>query len=105
MSQHENIKYFALSNIEDVSEVDMICDIIPDTVSFVPKIETLQGVLNLEKIFEGGRVKHIMLDTEDLYTNIKNDVPLYTYLIDRVKNSCDKYNIKLLELYGVVFNG
>ena len=45
------------------------------------------------------------LDTEDLYTNIKNDVPLYTYLIDRVKNSCDKYDIKLLELYGVVFNG
>tara|TARA_Y100000034_G_scaffold25857_1_gene30850 strand:- start:3671 stop:4195 length:525 start_codon:yes stop_codon:yes gene_type:complete len=105
MSQYKNIKYFALSNIEDVSEVDIICDIIPDTVSFVPKIETLQGVLNLEKIFEGGRVKHIMLDTEDLYTNIKNDVPLYTYLIDRVKNSCDKYDIELLELYGVVFNG
>ena len=105
MSRYKNIKYFALSNIEDVSEVDTICDIIPDTVSFVPKIETLQGVLNLEKIFEGGRVKHIMLDSEDLYTNIKNDVPLYTNLIDRVKNSCDKYDIKLLELYGVVFNG
>ena len=61
--------------------------------------------MNLEKIFEGGRIEHIMLDTEDLYTNIKNDVPLYTNLIDRVKNSCDKYDIKLLELYGVVFNG
>ena len=105
MSQYKNIKYFATSNIEDVSEVDIICDIIPDTVSFVPKIETLQGVLNLEKIFEGGKVKHIMLDTEDLYTNIKNDVPLYTNLVDRVKISCDKYDIKLLELYGVVFNG
>ena len=105
MSQYKNIKYFATSNIEEVSEVDIICDIIPDTVSFVPKIETLQGVLNLEKIFEGGRIEHIMLDTEDLYTNIKNDVPLYTNLIDRVKNSCDKYDIKLLELYGVVFNG
>ena len=104
MSQYKNIKYFASSNIEEVSEVDVICDIIPDTVSFVPKIETLQGVLNLEKIFNGGRVKHIMLDTEDLYTNIKNDVPLYTNLVDRVKNSCDKYDIKLLELYGVVFN-
>jgi citrate lyase beta subunit len=105
MSQYKNIKYFATSNIEDVSEVDIICDIIPDTVSFVPKIETLQGVLNLEKIFKSGKVKHIMLDTEDLYTNIKNDVPLYTNLVDRVKNSCDKYDIKLLELYGVVFNG
>ena len=103
MSRYENIKYFATSNIEEVSEVDIICDIIPDTVSFVPKIETLQGVLNLEKIFEGGRVKHIMLDTEDLYTNIKNDVPLYTYLIDRVKKMCGEHNIKLLELYGVIF--
>ena len=78
MSRYENIKYFATSNIEEVSEVDIICDIIPDTVSFVPKIETLQGVLNLEKIFEGGRVKHIMLDTEDLYTNIKNENMLKT---------------------------
>ena len=105
MSRYKNVKYFATSNIEEVSEVDIICDIIPDTVSFVPKIETLQGVLNLEKIFEGGRVKHIMLDTEDLYTNVRNDVSFYTYLIGRVKNTCDKYDIKLLELYGVVFNG
>ena len=29
MNQYKNIKYFALSNIEDVSEVNMICDIIP----------------------------------------------------------------------------
>ena len=105
MSQYKNIKYFATSNIEDVSEVDIICDIIPDTVSFVPKIETLQGVLNLEKIFNGGRVKHIMLDSEDLFTDIKNDVSLYTYLIERVRKVCDEHNVKLLELYGVIFNG
>ena len=103
MKRYKNIKYFALSNIEDVSEVTTICDVIPNRVSFVPKIETLKGVLNLEKIFEGGIVKHIMLDTEDLYTDVENDVQLYTYLIDRVKNSCYKYNIQLLELYGVVF--
>jgi|6_EtaG_2_1085325.scaffolds.fasta_scaffold05669_3 citrate lyase beta subunit len=105
MSQYKNIKYFATSNIEEVSEVDIICDIIPDTVSFVPKIETLQGVLNLEKIFEGGRVKHIMLDTEDLYTDIRNDVELFLNLKNRVKNTCDEYDVELLELYGVVFNG
>ena len=105
MSQYKNIKYFASSNIEDVSEVDIICDIIPDTVSFVPKIETLQGVLNLEKIFKGNLVNHIMLDSEDLYTDVSNDVSLYTYLIERIRKSCDKYNVKLLELYGVIFNG
>ena len=73
------------------------------TLSFVPKIETLKGVLNLEKIFQTKLINHIMLDTEDLYTDVENDVQLYTYLIDRVKNSCYKYNIQLLELYGVVF--
>jgi len=105
MSQYKNIKYFASSNIEDVSEVDTICDMIPDRVSFVPKIETLKGVLNLEKIFKGNHVNHIMLDSEDLYTDVSNDVSLYTYLIERIRKSCDKYNVKLLELYGVVFNG
>ena len=105
MSQYKNIKYFASSNIEAVSEVDSICDMIPDRVSFVPKIETLKGVLNLEKIFKGNLVNHIMLDSEDLYTDVSNDVSLYTYLIERIRKSCDKYNVKLLELYGVIFNG
>ncbi len=105
MKRYENIKYFASSNIENVSEVNTICDIIPDSVSFVPKIETLKGVLNLERIFEGDRVKHIMLDTEDLYTDVENDISLYTYLINSVKKTCDNYNIKLFELYGVVFKG
>jgi len=105
MSQYKNIKYFASSNIEDVSEVDTICDMIPDRVSFVPKIETLKGVLNLEKIFKSNLVNHIMLDSEDLYTDVSNDVSLYTYLIERIRKSCDKYNVKLLELYGVIFNG
>ena len=103
MSKYTNIKYFALSNIEDVSEVGIICDVIPNRVSFVPKIETLKGVLNLEKIFEGGRVKHIMLDTEDLYTDVNNDVDLYKYLRDRVKKVCIDFDVDLLELYGVIF--
>jgi hypothetical protein len=105
MNQYKNIKYFALSNIEDVSEVNMICDIIPSHVQFVPKIETLNGVLNLNDLLKTNRIKHIMLDSEDLYTDIKNDVSLYTYLIDRVKKTCKKHKIELLQLYGVIFNG
>ena len=103
MSKYTNIKYFALSNIEDVSEVGIICDVIPNRVNFVPKIETLNGVLNLEKLFQTKLINYIMLDTEDLYTNIKNDVELYVQLKKRVKKLCDKYEIKLFELYGVVF--
>jgi hypothetical protein len=103
--KYDNIKYFATSNIEEIAEVDLICDMLPDHVSFVPKIETLRGVQNLENLFKTGKIFHIMLDSEDLYTDINNDVDLFLNLKDRVQDNCMKYGIELLELYGVVFSG
>jgi hypothetical protein len=104
MNKHSNIKYFATSNIEEVSEVNLICEMLPNGVSFVPKIETLKGVLNLSKLFDTGKIKYIMLDSEDLYTDVRNDVELFINLKERVKITCKKYNVKLLELYGVIFS-
>ena len=101
---YNNIKYFATSNIEEVAEVNLICEMLPEGVSFVPKIETLKGVINLSELFDTGKIKHIMLDSEDLYTDIRNDVELFVNLKDRVRRICDEYNVELLELYGVVFN-
>ena len=103
--KYNNIKYFATSNIEEIAEVNLICEMLPKGVSFVPKIETLKGVLNLNKLFDTGKIKHIMLDAEDLYTNIQNDVELFINLKERVRRVCKEYNVELLELYGVVFNG
>ena len=71
LKKYSNIKYFATSNIEEVAEVNLICEILPKNIGFVPKIETLKGVLNLPKLFNTGKIKHIMLDSEDLYTDIK----------------------------------
>ena len=105
VKKYKNIKYFAISNIEEVSEVNLICEMLPDGVSFVPKIETLRGVLNLNKLFDTGKIKHIMLDSEDLYTDIGNDVELFLNLKDRVKKTCEEYDVELLQLYGVVFSG
>jgi pyruvate kinase len=105
MAKYPNIKYFAVSNIETPSEVKMISSVLPKHVSFVPKIETLDGVINLASIFETGCVKHIMLDAEDLYTDVNNDTELYLQLKERVKNTCKTYNVELLELYGVIFKG
>ncbi len=34
---------------------------------------------------------------------VGNDVELFLNLKDRVKKTCDKYDVELLELYGVVF--
>ena len=83
----------------------MITSCLPKHVSFVPKIETLDGVLNLKSIFDTGCVKHIMLDSEDLYTNVRNDQELYLQLKGRVKENCKEYKVELLELYGVIFKG
>ena len=102
--KYSNIKYFATSNIEDVSEVNLICEMLPDDVNFVPNIETLKGVLNLNNLFDTGKINHIMLDSEDLYTDIGNDVELFLNLKDRVKKTCMVYNVELLELYGVIFS-
>ncbi len=102
--KYKNIKYFATSNIEEVAEVNLICEMLPDDVSFVPKIETLKGVLNLDKLFDTGKIDHIMLDSEDLYTDVRNDVELFLNLKDRVSKTCDEYNVELLQLYGVVFS-
>ena len=103
--KYDNIKYFATSNIEEIAEVNLICEMLPEGVSFVPKIETLKGVLNLSKLFDTGKIKHIMLDAEDLYTNIQNDVELFINLKKRVRRVCSDYKVECLELYGVVFNG
>ena len=103
--KYDNIKYFATSNIEEVSEVNLICEMLPEDVSFVPKIETLKGVLNLSKLFDTGKINHIMLDAEDLYTNIQNDVELFIDLKDRVRRVCGDYDVTCLELHGVIFNG
>ena len=105
LSKYDNIKYFATSNIEETAEVDLICDMLPEHMSFVPKIETLRGVQNLSNLFKTDKIFHIMLDSEDLYTDVGNDVELFVSLKDRVARTCSDYGVELLELYGVVFNG
>jgi len=102
VKKHFNIRYFA-TTVEDVSELAFICDVLPDHAQLVPKIETLKGVLNLAKMFATGKIKRIMLDSEDLYTDVMNDVELFVDLQRRVKRTCDEYNVQLLQLYGVVF--
>ena len=73
MQKHENIKYFAVSNIQTNSETQMVINTLPKHVSFVPKIETWMGVVKLAKILKNNPIKYIMLDAEDLYTNVYND--------------------------------
>ena len=103
MQQYKNIKYFAVSNIQTNSETQMIIDTIPKHVSFVPKIETWKGVVNLDTILKNNPIKYIMLDAEDLYTNVLNDQELFLYLKNRAREVCKNNNVNILELNGVIF--
>tara|TARA_R100001079_G_C4359031_1_gene114234 strand:+ start:45 stop:569 length:525 start_codon:yes stop_codon:yes gene_type:complete len=105
MNKYKNIKYFAVSNIETDSETKMIVSTLPKHVSFIPKIETWKGVVNLDGILKNNPIKYIMLDSEDLYTSVCNDQELFLYLKDRARKTCAKNEVCCMELYGVVFHG
>lgn len=100
----KNVKYFAASNIEYIEDVKNILNCLPTDVSFIPKIETKVGILNLENILTETNINYIMLDGEDLYTDVKHNNVKYLDLLDKVKNICIKCNVNLLNLYGVIFS-
>ena len=105
MNKYRNVKYFAVSNIETDSETKAIISTLPKHASFIPKIETWKGIINLDTILKNNPINHIMLDSEDLYTSVSNDQEMFLYLKDRARRTCKRNNVCILELYGVVFNG
>ncbi|MBI5469885.1 hypothetical protein HY968_00990 [Candidatus Kaiserbacteria bacterium] len=101
--KYKNVKFFAVSNIEDPVMAKKIRDTIPSRIEFVPKIETKRGVMNMLAIIKAARVKHAMLDKEDLYRDVYRDVAAYEKLIAEARMRAAEFNVALLELRGVVF--
>jgi len=97
LSKLPKVKYFAVSNCEDVNKIDEIRSQID--VEFVPKIETLNGVKNMMAMVGSG-IKTFMLDKEDLYTDVKCDSATFTALVEEAR----KTPAKVLELKGVIFD-
>ena len=103
LKKYKQIKYFALSNCEIPIEMKKIRNKIPDYVKLVPKIETLKGIENIKSILESAKTDIIMLDKEDLYTDIKKDNKSFNKLIRKIFVLSKLLNFKILELKGVVF--
>lgn len=101
VKKYKNIKYFAVSNFEESEDVKIFSDQLPSYVKLVPKIETARGVMNLEDILDQG-VEYVMLDGQDLYTDIANN-HMFLKAKTKVKELCFIKSVNLLELYGVVF--
>ena len=108
LKKNENIKYFAISNVNSVDNIRELIKKIPKQVSLVPKIESPEGVKNIGEITEVLRDKKIiMLDHDDLYSNlIKQNEPSEKFkeYISNLSNFCQKNNIIMLRTIGVIFS-
>ena len=108
LQKNENIKYFAISNVHSADNIRELIKKIPKQVSLVPKIESPEGVKNIEEIVNVlGDKKIIMLDHDDLYSNLikKNEEPeKFKEYILNLSNFCQKNNIIMLRTIGVIFS-
>jgi pyruvate kinase len=101
--KYDNVKYFAISNAEERLSMELIRKTLPHRVKMVPKIESVKGILNILEVVKGCQTNIIMLDKEDLYTDVEKNSLLYNHFIKSLKQTCAKHNITVLELQGVVF--
>ncbi len=99
----KNIKYFAISNVEDPIAVATLKARLPHTIELIPKIETKIGIEGLEAIIKSIDAKHIMLDKEDIYTNVHHDHKLFEELVEQARTTSKENHVQVLELQGVVF--
>jgi hypothetical protein len=102
-AKYSNIRYFAVSNVEEPERVKEIQKNLPETVEFVPKIETRKGVGNLTNLIMGCNIKTMMLDKEDLYTDVDKKNDDFFSCISVARGLCNVLNVNLLELEGVTF--
>lgn len=100
---HKNVKYMAVSNIESGNIAGLFARSMPEGVQFVPKIETIKGVNNIHEIIKQSKPNYIMLDTEDLFLDLKGDVERYENLITQLESICLENNVTILKIEGVVF--
>ena len=108
IKNNQNIKYFAISNINSASDLEIYSNIIPKNITLVPKIESPDGVSNIKQITDAlGSNKIIMLDHDDLYSSIiKSNQPTSKFLecFNELTEYCKNNNVILLRTIGVVFS-
>jgi len=107
LKSNQNIKYFAVSNINSIDDLEMYFDIIPKHITLVPKIESVDGISNIKQITDAlGTTKIIMFDHDDLYSSIiKSEQPVSKFLecFKNLAEYCNNHDVILLRTIGVVF--
>ena len=109
LQSNTNIKYFAVSNVNSKQDLEPYVDIIPETITIVPKIESPTAIKNISDIVDviPNTEKILMLDHDDLFSQIiKNKEPIDNFknYIQKLKNFCNENGVTLLRTIGVIFS-
>ena len=108
IKSHDNIRYFAISNVESSDDLKKYIEILPPSISIVPKIESPTAVDNIENIINAlPNEKIVMLDHDDLFSSLlkQNKPPSdFKEYIKNLVTFCEKNNVILLRTIGVVFS-
>ena len=109
IKENPSIRYFAVSNVENSSDLQPFLDKLPDYINIVPKIESPKAVLNIKEICDSLKTKRktVMLDHDDLFSSIINnneDKNSFQEYIKNLVDFCEENNISLLRTVGVMFS-
>ena len=109
LNSYENIKYFAISNVNNANDLEPYNDLIPKNITIVPKIESPDGISNVSEIVQAipGQEKILMLDHDDLFsalTKLSESQSKFRDCIDELVTFCNENNITLLRTIGVIFS-
>ena len=109
LNSYENIRYFAISNVNNANDLESYNDLIPKNVTIVPKIESPDGISNVSEIVQAipGQEKILMLDHDDLFsalTKLNESPDKFKDYINELVEFCKENNTILLRTIGVIFS-
>ena len=109
LNSYENIRYFAISNVNNGNDLESYNDLIPKNITIIPKIESPDGITNVSEIVKAipGQEKILMLDHDDLFstlTKLGEQPSKFKDYINELVQFCKENNITLLRTIGVIFS-
>ena len=109
ISSYNQIKYFAISNVESPDDLRDYIQKVPPNIILVPKIESPIAIQNISEIVNAIPTdkKVLMLDHDDLFSRItKNNESIDNFqsYIQKLSDYCSSNKITLLRTIGVIFS-
>ncbi len=109
INANQNVKYFAVSNVESKNDLMEFFEKLPGHVIIVPKIESPKAINNIDEICNSLKTKKkiLMLDHDDLFSAIirtNGKIEEFQEYIKKLIDYCEKKEISLLRTVGVVFS-